>query len=279
MSVNQYIEAFTSYLRSGDASEMRRFCENSEHIKRLAVYRNGFYKGCVDALAANFPMSQKRVGSENFRKIARLYVDHFPPEQGTLVGYGQDFPGFIADFIADIALEKTAVKTVTFKPDTNQQEAADLPLNLADIAHLDYVWLTSLMSADSGEILTPEYVTKLMEQGFELTELCVKLNASVLLLRVSEESFSEWIALKTNNNEAPKTESSAVDFVMLWRLQGSVQARSLSIVEVALMQALQGKGKPLGEAFDAAIAVNPNFEVSDAFAACLQNELLEIEMI
>tara|TARA_R110001583_G_scaffold7879_5_gene38519 strand:- start:14708 stop:15556 length:849 start_codon:yes stop_codon:yes gene_type:complete len=282
MSVNQYIEAFTSYLRSGDASEMGRFCENSEHIKRLAVYRNGFYKGCVDALAANFPMSQKRVGSENFRKIARLYVDHFPPEQGTLVGYGQDFPGFIADFIADIALEKTAVKTVTFKPDTNQQEAADLPLNLADIAHLDYVWLTSLMSADSGEILTPEYVTKLMEQGFELTELCVKLNASVLLFRVSEESFSEWIALKTNNNEAPKTESSAVDFVMLWRLQGYLLARSLSIAEVALMQALQalqGKGKPLGEAFDAAIAVNPNFEVSDAFAACLQNELLEIEMI
>jgi hypothetical protein len=276
MSVNQYVDAFTSYLRSGDVSVMARFCDNASQMKRLAVYRNGFYKGCIDALAANFPMCQKRVGSENFRKIARLYVDHFPPEQGTLVGYGQGFPRFIADVIADMTLEKTAIKTVTFKPDTHQQAARGLPLNLADIAHLDYAWLMSLMSAEPGEIVTPEYVTKLIEQGLELTELCVKLNASVLLLRVSGGSFFEWISLKTNNNHAPKTGSSAVDFVMLWRLQGSVQARSLSIAEAALMQALQGKGQPLGEAFNAAIAVNENFEVSEAFSACIQNKLLEI---
>jgi hypothetical protein len=142
------------------------------------------------------------------------------------VGYGQGFPRFIADAIADLTLEKTAIKTVTFKPDTHQQAARGLPLNLADIAHLDYAWLISLMSADPGEIVTSEYVTKLIEQGLELTELCVKLNASVLMLRVSGGSFFEWISLKTNNNHAPKTGSSTVDFVMLWRLQGSVQARS-----------------------------------------------------
>jgi hypothetical protein len=272
MSINKYIEAFSSYLRSGDASEIGRFCENPDHIKRLAVYRNGFYKGCVDALVANFPICQKRVGSENFRKIARLYVDHFPPEQGTLVGYGQGFPVFLADFIADLALEKTVI----FKPNMNQQNADNIPLNLADLAHLDYTWLMSLMSANASEILTAEYVTKLVEQGLELTELCVKLNASVFLLRVSDKSFTEWISLKTNNHRASQAESSAVDFVLLWRLQGSVQARSLSIAEVVLMQALLGKGKPLGEAFDATIAVNENFEVSDAFTACLQNELLEI---
>jgi len=272
MSTHQFIDAFTSYLRSGDLSAIEHFCENSSHIKRLAVYRNGFYKGCVDALAANFPICEKKTGSDDFRKMARLYVDHFPPEQGTLVGYGQRFPDFVEDLIKDIESENKDTVELTI----NKQSTSNLYMNLADIAHLDYAWLMSLMSADSNEILTIQYVTQLMEQGFELTELSVKLNPSVLLLRVSDDAFSEWISLKTNNNDVVLTESSTVDFVMLWRLQGAVQARSLSIAEHALMQALQGKGRSLGEAFDAAITVDQNFEVSDAFTACLQNELFEI---
>ena len=274
MSTNQYIDAFSRYLRTGDPSAMEHFCENSSHIKRLAVYRNGFYKGCVDALIANFPMCEKKVGSENFRKMARLYVDRFPPEQGTLVGYGLSFPDFVTDLIKDGEIGNKHILEVT----ENQQSASNLYMNLVDIAHLDYAWLMSLMSADSTETLTIEYVTQLMEQGTELTELNVKLNPSVLLLSVSEGAFFEWISLKTNNNDVVVTKSSTEDFIMLWRLQGAVQARSLSIAEVALMQALQGTSRSLGEAFDAAITVDEHFEVSDAFTACLQNELLEIQI-
>jgi hypothetical protein len=272
MSTNQFIDAFSIYLRSGDPSVIESYCENSSHIKRLAVYRNGFYKGCVDALAANFPICEKKLGGEHFRKMARLYVDHFPPEQGTLVGYGKGFPDFVKDLIKDIEPENIA----TFEPAINNQSTSNLYMNLADIAHLDYAWLMSLMSADSNEILTIDSVTQLLEKGIELTELSVKLNHSVLLLRVSDDAFSEWISLKTNNKDFVRTQSSTANFVMLWRLQGAVQARSLSNAEHALMQALQGKGRSLGGAFDAAITVDENFDVSDAFTACLQNELLDI---
>lgn len=267
MSMHHYIDAFSNYLRSGDASAMERFCKNSEDIKRLAVYRNGFYKGCIDALAANFPVCQTLLASDNFRNIARLYVDHSPPEQGTLVGYGNTFPEFLTAFMAE-------------------QQGADklsLPLfntsiNLFDIACLDYAWLMSLMSADSEKTLTAENVTALMEQGSDLTKAYVTLNASVLLLQVSSGSLSEWVALKTDKNEAlQKTQASAAGFVMFWRVHGAVQARALSIAEVALMQALQGKGKQLGDAFDEALAVDESFEVSDVFSACLQNGLLDIE--
>ena len=275
MSTDQYIDAFTVYLRSGDLSAMARFCENSSHMKRLAIYRNGFYKGCVDALAANFPMCEKKMGSEYFRKMARCYVDRFPPEQGTLVGYGLSLPDFITDFIKGNELESKD----TFETPANQQNKSKSYLNLVDIAHLDYAWLLSLMSADSSETLTIGYVTQLMEQGSELTELNVKLNPSVRLLRASEEAFAEWISLKTNSSGDVRTASSTVDFVMLWRLHSAVQARLLSAAEATLMQALKGKGCALGEAFDAAIKVDENFEVSDAFTACLQNELVEIEKI
>lgn len=274
MSTNQYIDAFTRYLRTGDPSAMEHFCENPSHIKRLAVYRNGFYKGCVDALIANFPMCEKKVGSENFRKMARLYVDRFPPEQGTLVGYGLSFPDFIARLIKDSEFENKHIFEVT----VNQQSASDLYMNLVDIAHLDYAWLMSLMSADSSEALTIEHITQLMEQGIELTELNVKLSPSVQLLSVNGSAFFEWISLKTNNYGVDQAKSPTDDFVMLWRLQGAVQARSLCSAEVKLMQALQGTGRSLGDAFDAAVTVDENFEVSEAFTACLQNELLEIQI-
>ncbi|SFG40948.1 DNA-binding domain-containing protein [Neptunomonas qingdaonensis] len=278
MSVHHYIDAFTRYLRSGDASAMGHFCENSDHIKRLAVYRNGFYKGCVDALAANFPVCQKLLGSESFRNVARLYVDLFPPQQGTLVGYGQSFPGFLADFMSQQGAAEPSLRSLL-----SLNAKASASLNLADIARLDYAWLTSLMSADSDKTLTAENATILMEQGHDLARARVRLNASVLLLSVGSGSLSEWISLKIPNNDegAQNSESSAAGFVMFWRVQGAVQARALSLAEVALMQALQGEGKGrlLGEAFDAALEVDENFEVSDVFSACLQNELLDIEML
>jgi hypothetical protein len=267
MSAEQYIKDFSRYLRTGDLSIMQPYCIDSSQIKRLAVYRNGFYKGCVDALAANFPMCEKLLGNDDFRKIARLYVDRFPPEQGTLVGYGQQFPVFIDHFINHSEFEFVQAK----------QNTSNSYIHLADIAHLDYAWLMSLMSGDSNETLTIEFVTQLIEQDSEFTELNVKLNPSVLLQRVNEDAFSQWISLKTNNTDITLTESSTTGFIMLWRLQGAVQARLLSSAEVALMQALQGKGSSLGDAFDAAITVNEEFEVSDAFTACLQNELLEIQ--
>jgi hypothetical protein len=251
---------------------------NSSDINRLAVYRNGFYKGCVDALAANFPICEKLIGNDNFRQMARLYVDHFPPAQGTLVGYGKNFPDFASDFINDSELKSKDAFETTLALTQDQQNISTLYNHLIDIAHLDYAWLMSLMSANSNKTLTIEFVTQLIEQNTEFTELNVKLNPSVLLMRVNKEAFSKWVSLKTNSTNIIHTELSTDNVVMLWRLQGAVQARLLSVAEVALMQALQGKGSSLGEAFDAAIKVDENFEVSDAFTACLQNELLEIQL-
>lgn len=273
MSTQQYIDAFAQYLRNGDSASIEIFCENSSHINRLAVYRNGFYKGCIDALSANFPMCEKKLGAERFREIARLYVDHFPPEQGTLVGYGINFPQFLENLLSDNELNnKESIELAEY-----QQVTSDSYTTLVNIAQLDYAWLKSLMSADSNGTLTIENVTELLEQGIELTDLNVRLNPSVLLVQVYENAFSEWISLKTNTDD-DLNEIDNVSFVMLWRIQGAVQARLLTLAEVALMQTLLGKSKPLSEAFEAAITIDENFDVSDAFTACLQNELLEIKI-
>jgi len=273
MTAQQYIDAFAAYLRHGDSTGIEAFCVDSSHINRLAVYRNGFYKGCIDALSANFPMCEKKLSAERFREIARHYVDQFPPEQGTLVGYGINFPQFLESRLNDTALNNRGSVELAESPQVNTDAS------LVNIAQLDYAWLKSLMSANSNATLTIEYVTKLLEQGIELTELNVRLNPSVLLIQVDEHAFTEWISLKTNDGSAhlSEPETTNVSFVMLWRIQGAVQVRLLSLAEVALMQTLLGASKPLSEAFEAAITIDENFDVSDAFTACLQNELLEIK--
>lgn len=274
MAVSAYIDAFSVYLRTGNVSGMNDFCVNAEHLKRMSVYRNGFYKGCVDALAANFPMCEKFVGSEDFKNIAHIYVDHFPPKKGTLVGYGQNFPDFLDDFI--VGLKK-------------QPEAIRLSPSLVDLAHLDYAWLMSLMSADTTQALTTEKVTWLMNEGCDFTQAVVKLNASVALLQVSAGALTQWIALKTDSREVEQHERNVSelnqsdnplpsDLVMFWRVHGSVQVRSLSVPESAVMHALQEEGGVLEEAFDAALALDPDFDVSEFFSACIQNEILEIDM-
>ncbi|WP_413699952.1 hypothetical protein ACLKMH_21880 [Psychromonas sp. KJ10-10] len=74
-------------------------------------------------------------------------------------------------------------------------------------------------------------------------------------------------------------ESAEESFVMFWRIQSAVQARLLTCAEVALMQTLLGKSTPLNAAFEATITIDENFDVSEAFTACLQNELLEIKTL
>ena len=279
MALSPYINAFTDYLRSGDARGMNDYCVDVTQIKRLAVYRNGFYKGCIDALTANFPVCEKSLGRESFNQLASLYVDHYPPEIGTLVGYGEYFPYFIRDLLA--VLE-------------HQGGPMLLPAGLVDLARLDYAWLTSLMSADATQTLTAEKVNWLVEHGVDFTQAQVTLNASVDLLRVNAGTLNQWIGFKTNSpdveplvlspeghmnlSELAQADSTInVDTVMFWRLNDAVQARLLSAPEVALMRALQDDGV-LEKAFAAALALDPDFDVSDVFSACLQNEILDIDL-
>ena len=66
---------------------------------------------------------------------------------------------------------------------------------------------------------------------------------------------------------------------MFWRWQGDVQARGLSAAEEFLMRQLQPPGSRLNNAIEAALQRDPNFDVGETFAACLQNGLLELSTI
>lgn len=93
----------------------------------FAVYRNTVMKGCVDALAANYPAVHRLVGEEWFRAAAALYARAQPPAQPALLYYGEGFADFLAGF----------------------EPAAGYPY-LPAVARLDRLWTEAHAARDSA---------------------------------------------------------------------------------------------------------------------------------
>ena len=64
----------------------------------LGVYRNTIASAAIDALAATFATVLLMVGEEWFRAAAREFARAHPPTDPALIGYGADFPQWLADF-------------------------------------------------------------------------------------------------------------------------------------------------------------------------------------
>jgi hypothetical protein len=87
------------------------------------VYRNTVFKGCVDALCANFPSVERLVGTEWFRAAAAIHARETPPGDARLVLYGEDFANFLEAF----------------------EPARELPY-LSSVARLDRLWTEAFVA-------------------------------------------------------------------------------------------------------------------------------------
>jgi hypothetical protein len=111
----------------------------------FSVYRNTVFKGCIDALRANFPAVARLVGDEWFRAVAAEYVRISPPRDERLLHYGDGFSDFLASF----------------------GPARSLPY-LAGVAQLDYFWLEAHFAADESYVTPSDFVAwqpELLEQA------------------------------------------------------------------------------------------------------------------
>jgi hypothetical protein len=97
--------------------------------KRYNVYRNNVTVSLVDAIARTFPATQRIVGEEFFRAMARIHVRLSPPDSPLLFEYGRDFAAFIERF----------------------EHARGLPW-LADVARIERAWLDAYHAADAAPL-------------------------------------------------------------------------------------------------------------------------------
>lgn len=208
----------------------------------FAVYRNTCLKGCVDALAAQFPSVLRLVGDDWFRAAATEHVRAQPPHDGRLLRYGAGFPAFLQ----------------TFAP------AADLPY-LAGVAWLDWLWTEAHIAADAAP-LPPKAMAA--------------LNANMLhtaLLRVHPATrwhwhgelplFSLWRAAREQHDDPNPSQ---------WLGEGSVFTRPhdevlwapLSAGGCALLDACAA-GQPIADAVSAALTREPTLDLAATLALLL----------
>lgn len=237
----------------GVAAEFSAGLLNPEHpvpllvkgqiARRYAVYRNNVTVGLIRAIEANFPAVRKLLGHEYFAGFARDFAQSHPPQSPLMFQYGAGFPG---------ALEKA-------------EDLASYPY-LADVARLETLWRESYHAADAN----PLEVDALASIDPEiLFDCCLEAHPAARLIQSTFAIHAIFSANKpgTGGHVSDPMQSQCV---LVTRPHYDVVTHELTPDQFAFFHALMN-GKCLGEAFDHAATIEPNFNLSGTLALMLQS--------
>ena len=237
----EFQDAFVAALAERSAAPIAAWLPSPDAGETgLAVYRNTIAKGCVDALAANFPTVASLVGPEWFDAAAALFAREHPPTSAALLAYGAAFPDWLARF----------------------PPAEELPY-LPAIAGLDHLWTTALFAAEAAP-LTAEAFALAPER---LAGARAALHPSLAFRWFDNGLPGLWLAARRPEpgdmawGEAPQG-------VLIVRPGETVTCRLLDAAGHAFLAAV-GDGQTLGEAIVAAGEIDPAADLSALFAALI----------
>ncbi len=231
-------DAFVAAI-GGQRAALSPWLSDEDH-PGLAVYRNTIAKGCVDALAANFPTVQSMVGEDWFRAAAALFAREAPPANAALLDYGAAFPAWLERF----------------------PPAADLPY-LAGVAHLDRLWTETLFAAEAPA-LDAEALSRLAPETLAQTPL--PLHPSVRFAAFDAGLPSLWRAARDGAEDLELSETP--ETLLLVRRGEVVASRVVGAAETAFLRACRD-GLTASEAAEAAATADPSSPLPPLFAALI----------
>lgn len=247
-----YFQSFADYLQNGQSQSLNNVFPGVEDLAVAAVYRNGYLRNCVDALRANFSTVHTLIGDEYFTRLALKYVANFPPQKGTLVGYGQTFPAFIERNLGEHQLSY-----------------------LSSFAQLDLAWLSAYFAATENS-LNAEFVQHWLETGNDIPSLRVTLVGSASIHSLEFEISALWSTLKEQDEfeqsvQAPQNPET----VLIWRDSDNlITMKALNAAELLFIAPFAGQASSVGFAAQSAMAFDARFNVSDYFSELLASNLL-----
>jgi hypothetical protein len=225
MPFDETIEAFARALadpgRPPPIETMGR--ERQADARRFAIYRNNIAVSLIAAIEARYPVTQRLVGDAFFRAMARAFVAGAKPRSAIILGYGADFPDFIADF----------------------EPARDLAY-LADVARVENAWVEAYHSAEA-EPLTAAALASVDPTTFG--DLRFAFHPAARLLRSNQPAASIW-AGHQGEGEAKAPADWRGEDILVTRPDADVRVRILPAGGYFFAQALQS-GASLGEAHSA----------------------------
>lgn len=244
-SLADFQARFAASLREPEAGRALALLAPSRRVslaRRFDVYRNNVHASLVDALADIFPAVERLVGREFFRAAARLFLSDRMPSSGTLIGFGEGFPDFLDRF----------------------EPVATLPY-LGDVARLELLWLAAYHAGEA-----PQVDPAALQGGEDPSELRLRLHPSAALLSSSWPVFRIWRSNREDEEVTPIDLDAGPDFLIVFRSGGEVRVASLDTGMHAFFERL-AEGATLGDAADAASAVDTAFDLVAAFQFILSS--------
>lgn len=182
---------------------------------RLAIHVNHYRVSLVEALATTFETVCRRLGRDDFGRLARGYVTGRPPASPVLAEYGDDFPDHVAGTL----------------PHHGQAD-------LADLARLDRAISLCFHAADYPP-LTLERLAAIAPA--DLDGLRLALHPAVRLVGSGHPIGALWQSARTG---AAVTESGPT--ILLVRRQGDDVGFEALRPDIAALLASLAAGTPLG---------------------------------
>jgi hypothetical protein len=215
--------------------------------KRFDIHRNTVVASLVEAMHLAFPITAKLLGDAFFNSMTAVYVRAHPPTSPVLMLYGKDFPDFLQKF----------------------EPVRHLPY-LPDIAQLELARRHSYHSADTPAI-DPEALTAIPPET--LMDVKFKLSPMMHIIASPYPILSIWNDNTVTGGPKPGTAS---ETVLVTRPEFDVEMQILTPPTHVFMMQLNAN-KPLGHAYDAAIKISNDFDLSQAIGLLLkQNIIVEI---
>jgi hypothetical protein len=244
--LGQFQDAFAAALAARTAAPIAAWLPDGEaEPAGLSVYRNTIAKGCVDALAANFPTVAGLVGDEWFRAAAALFAREHPPAGAALLAYGEAFPDWLERF----------------------PPALDLPY-LPAMARLDRMWTTALFAPEAEPLAADAFAL----DPEALAAARPRLHPSLAFAWFDAGLPGLWLAAR----EPEPGEMALVgdpQGVLIVRPHDTVRSRLLDAAGFAFLAAARD-GASLGEAITAAAqasseGADPTADLAPLFAALI----------
>ena len=241
----QWIEALVD--ESAIGSEPLQFFTQQAGF---SIYRNTVFKGCIDALVANYPTVFKTVGQDWFFSAAYLYVQQNLPTDPCLLHYGKNWPEFLEALPALDTLPCVPV-----------------------MARVDQLWLQALTAADAVALDAPTLNAYMQENGHETSTMVLHCHPAARWMQHDRWPLHTlWKHTQNTSNIASATQWQG-EALLFTRPDAAVQCHLFSAAGCAFLDICYQSGS-VEQAVAMALACEPDLNVSLLVAQLLQTGAL-----
>lgn len=212
----------------------------------LAIYRNNTRAAFLKVLQETFPVTQKLVGEEFFRFLAREYFHHYPASSPWVRDYGRRLPKFLASF--------APVSHLGYLP---------------DVAQIELLWLEAYHEREAVPLNTAALQAALSDEAAPQSRFA--FHPSLRLFASSHPAATLW--KHNRKSDGPLSVNHMSEHILIARPQAEVEVRTIGPEVFETLSCLM-KGDTLEVAIVGTATSEPEKHLSNVLRLLLETQIV-----